>query len=113
MEIKQVAKNGIITQAVKTYDELTQEELNILRIPATTAIEDYANFKCYWNKQGEIIRVVVGEFAELKRAEIEAERNNPDWIDVFKVAQGKHVRKGLFTNKEREAIKIKYGVQSC
>ncbi|MCI5708008.1 hypothetical protein [Veillonella caviae] len=113
MEIKQVAKNGIITQAVKTYDELTQEELNILRIPATTAIEDYANFKCYWNKQGEVIRVVVGEFAELKREEIKAHANEPTWVDVFKVAQGKHVREGLFTNKEREAIKIKYGAKSC
>lgn len=113
MEIKQVAKNGIITCAIKKYNELTPEDLNALRIPVGSNVEDYTNFDCWYNKNGEIIRVVAGEFAELKRAEIEAERNNPDWIDVFKVAQGKHVRKGLFTNKEREAIKIKYGVQSC
>ena len=113
MEVRQIAKNGIITYAIKRFEELTTMDLNALRIPVGSKVEDYADFKCYYNKQGEIIRIVAGDFSEVKRAEIEAERNNPDWIDVFKVAQGKHVREGLFTNKEREAIKIKYGAKSC
>lgn len=88
-------------------------ELKALQIPATDSIDDYANFKCYYNKRGEIVRIVKGDFSEAKIAQIKAHENDPTWIDVFKVSQRKHVREGLFTNKEREAIKIKYGTKVC
>ena len=45
MIINRQHANGTILEAIKTLDELTQEELDFFRVPATYKITDFATFR--------------------------------------------------------------------
>lgn len=83
MEIHQQHQNGQILRAIKSYEELTLEERQMLRIPLTYKLEDYADFVVHYNKSGRLTLVAPKHFSKEKIAEIEANRGN-DLVDMFK-----------------------------
>lgn len=58
MEILSRAKNGVVVEAVKSFNELTQKEKSAMVLIAGTSVEDYATFKITQNKKGEKLKVV-------------------------------------------------------
>jgi len=74
MEILQKAKNGTIIGAVKTWDEMTEEE----RESIVHTHEDYDTFTIMRNKKGEIINVYGRDFTAAKKKEIEDSRGEMD-----------------------------------
>lgn len=80
MIINRQHANGTILEAIKTLDELTQEELDFFRVPATYKITDFATFRVDRNKNGKITHIREKSFSE----EHEANRNNFDLVDMFK-----------------------------
>ena len=89
MIIKTQAKNGVITQAVKTYDELTAEEKKKLVFVSGTKKEFYENYIVNYNKKGDLLRVQCHESTSertkevnIKSAEIKATPNIGDFLDA-------------------------------
>lgn len=80
MIINRQHANGTILEAIKTLDELTQEELDFFRVPATHKITDFATFRVDRNKDGKITRIAHKTFTE----EYKANRNNVDIVGLFK-----------------------------
>lgn len=80
MIINRQHKNGTILVAIKTLDELTQEELDFFHVPATYKITDFAIFRVDRNKNGKITRIAHKSYSE----EYKANRNNVDIVDMFK-----------------------------
>ena len=64
MKILGTAGNGTITQAIKTYDELSDKEKAVLVIPATSQVSDYETFLVNQNKHGEKLNVKPRKFTE-------------------------------------------------
>lgn len=87
MIINRQHANGTILEAIKTLDELTQEELDFFRVPATHKITDFATFRVDRNKNGKITHIREKSFSE----EHKANRRNIDIARMF--------------NKVEEAIK--------
>lgn len=58
MEIVRQHENGTILVAIKTYEELTKDELDKLTLAATETVENYKNFKIDRNKHGRVTRAV-------------------------------------------------------
>ena len=80
MIINRQHKNGTILEAIKTLEELTQEELDFFKVPATYKITDFATFRVDRNKDGKITRIAHKSYTE----EYKAKRNNADLVDMFK-----------------------------
>lgn len=53
MIVKEKAQNGRILIALKSYDELTDEELANLIIPDGQSKDDYINYQVRYNKKGK------------------------------------------------------------
>ena len=87
MIINRQHANGTILEAIKTLDELTQEELDFFRVPATYKITDFETFRVDRNKNGKITRIAYKTFTQ----EHKANRSNIDIARMF--------------NKVEEAIK--------
>lgn len=78
-----VAGNGQAINEVVSYEDLTAEEKEMLIIPATNSVEDYANFQVRHNKKGELLGVQVHDFTEAKSEEIEESMDKPNVLDVY------------------------------
>lgn len=78
-----IAGNGQAINEVVSYEDLTQEEKEILIVPATDSIEDYANFQVRHNKKGELLGVQAHDFTEAKSKEIEGNMDKPNMLDVY------------------------------
>lgn len=77
------AKNGQALNEVVSYDELTDEEKEMLVVPATDRVEDYASFQVRHNKKGELLGVKVHDFSEAKSKEIDDNMDKPNILDVY------------------------------
>lgn len=97
MEIKSTSKNGQVTQAIKTYEELTEEEKGKLRIPVTNELSDYANFTVHYNKKGDLLKVALGSFSDKKKAEL---AESVDFVDTLQVVFGE----GKAQEKAKERV---------
>lgn len=111
-----VAGNGQVINEVVSYEDLTAEEKEMLIVPATDSIEDYANFQVRHNKKGELLGVQVHDFVEAKSKEIEENMDKPNVLDVYtafgksetsikrsdrKAAKNKLERNGVFEKAKR------------
>lgn len=86
------AGNGQAINEVVSYEDLTQEEKEMLIVPATDNIEDYANFQVRHNKKGELLGVQVHDFTETKSKEIEENMDKPNILNVYVALVGvKHL----------------------
>lgn len=104
MEIKQTAGNGTAILVLKKYEELTNEERQALRIPATNTIEDYANFYVNRKKDGSLVRVWSKGFSDKMNAEIEyREKYEVDLLDTLTVKLGHGNSKAAKAAKKRIA----------
>ena len=94
-------------QAFRTYEELTEEERNVLVFPYTTSAEDYARYHVQYNKKGQLLRVEPKEFSASKKAKIEEASKRPNIMDICMAAAGKqkgpHMTK--MTAEERAAVR--------
>ena len=61
MIVKEKTQNGRILIALKSYDELTDEELANLIIPDGQSKDDYINYQVRYNKKGKLLGVSVYE----------------------------------------------------
>lgn len=86
MKIIEEVKNGVVVNAVKSYEELTDAEKEALVIPYSTAVSDYANFQVRYNKKGELLGVEVHDFSSDKN--VENEQPKVDVIDAMKLVNG-------------------------
>lgn len=80
-ETLEQSKNGVAVYERVTFDSLTVEEFNKLTLAADSNISDYSNFYVYHNKRNELLRVVVGDYSENKKKQIEADRKKPNILD--------------------------------
>lgn len=64
MIIKDQANNGQIVNAIKHYDELTDDEKARLIIPAGQSKDDYINYQVRYNKRGKLLGAAVHEMKE-------------------------------------------------
>lgn len=89
MIIKNKANNGVITLALKEYSELSNEERQALRIPATNTIEDYANFYVNRKKDGSLVRVWGKNFSDKMNEKIEhRQKYEADLVDAWQARLG-------------------------
>lgn len=116
MKILQQSKNGTITLCEKTFEELTDDELEKLVFSSGESKKDYKTYRIYRNKKNEIIRVVAYGFSNLKIKEIEEYENKINILDVCSIAfakkQSKIYQKARkkFTDEEAKFIKNKFTV---
>lgn len=82
MKILDTAKNGQPVNVIKTFDELTDEELAELRFPAGSTANDYANYGVQYNKKGELLRVSVHDFSQSQQETIGASQDKVNVLDV-------------------------------
>lgn len=64
MKILQTSKNGVATQIEKSYNELTEIELQKLVFPAGDAAEKYENYTVHYDKNKELVRISPGEYTK-------------------------------------------------
>lgn len=105
MGIKATAKNGQVTQAIKTYEELTKEEKKALIIPATNQLSDYADFSVSYNKKGVLLKVSANTLSEESKSELD---ESIDFVDTLQVKFG--TGKAKQKAKERVNEKLKNDV---
>lgn len=78
-----MAGNGQTINEVVSYEDLIQEEKEMLIVPATDNVEDYATFQVRHNKKGELLGVQVHDFTEAKSKEIKENMDKPNILDVY------------------------------
>lgn len=93
MLVKQIAKNGVVVNAIKDFSELTEEEKQNLHVPYGTITSDYKNFQVRYNKKGVLLGVKGYDFTEEMNAKIEEESNKPDLLDYLTVMNPKAATK--------------------
>ena len=89
MLVKQIAKNGVVVNAIKDFSELTGEEKQNLIFAYSESKEDYKNYQVRYNKKGVLLGVTGYDFSEKMNAKIEEESNKPDWIDYLTIINPK------------------------
>ncbi|MEN2665544.1 hypothetical protein AAG897_12715 [Lacticaseibacillus rhamnosus] len=103
MRVFQQHSSGIILNAIKSYDELTDEEKAAMRLEYGTSKEDYATYQVRRNKHNEIRQVTGYEYSAKKKAEIKAQSSKPSIVDAMNVLYGKGKQKAEAVDKYREA----------
>lgn len=104
MKILEKAKNGQPVYLLKKYEELTASELEKLRFPYPDSKEDYKNYAVHYNKKGELIRVVVHDFSDKVKKEIEKNSNQPNILDSMQVLFGKKHSRVYQASKKRLSV---------
>ena len=89
MIINQTAKNGVVVNALKTYEELTEAEKDAMIFHAGETTWNYKNYQVRYNKKAELIGVQGHDFSDEYRAELDARMGQPDIIDAMNVVYGK------------------------
>lgn len=87
MIIKDQTKNGQIVNAIKSYDELTDEEKAALTFAWTESKEDYANYQVRYNKHGFLLGVKGHDLSEKKIKELS--QPHIDMVDSMQLLYGK------------------------
>lgn len=64
MKILQTAKNGVAIQLEKSYNELTETELQKLVFPAGDTAAKYQSYMVHYNKNKELIRISPSEYTD-------------------------------------------------
>lgn len=103
MRVFQQHSSGIILNAIKSYDELTDEEKAAMILAYGTSKEDYDTYQVRRNKHNEIRQVTGYEYSEKRKAEIEAQSSKPNIVDAMNVLYGKGRQKADAVDKYREA----------
>lgn len=98
MIIKDQAKNGQIVNAIKSYDELNDEEQARLIIPAGQSKNDYINYQVRYNKKGKLLGVAVHEMKETK------EDTGIDMVDSMQLLFGNKHSKAYQSAKKRAGV---------
>ena len=98
MIIKDQAKNGQIVNAIKSYDELTDDEQARLIIPAGQSKDDYINYQVRYNKKGRLLGVAVHELKET------AEDTGIDIVDSMQLLFGNKHSKAYQAAKKRVGV---------
>lgn len=98
MIIKDRAKNGQVLNAIKSYDELTDEELANLIIPDGQSKDDYINYQVRYNKKGKLLGVSVYEMKENK------EDAGIDMVDSMQLLFGNKHSKTYQSAKKRAGV---------
>lgn len=98
MEIRREHKNGVILEAIKTYEELTEEEKGRLVISSAEKISDYKNFRVDRNKKDEISRVKGYDLSKERSRQL---NERVDFVDALQVVYGKKGSKQQRKAKER------------
>lgn len=81
MKNVQRANNGQIVSAIKAYNELSAQEKDILVIPATTTLDDYADFQIRYNKAGKLLGCKLHSYSAKYSAKLTQKTSHPNLID--------------------------------
>lgn len=95
MIIKEQAKNGQIVNAIKSYNELTDDEQARLIIPAGQSKDDYINYQVRYNKRGKLLGVAVHEMKETTKD------TGIDIVDSMQLLFGDRMSKAYRDAKKR------------
>lgn len=98
MIVKEKAQNGRILIALKSYDELTDEELANLIIPDGQFKDDYINYQVRYNKKGKLLGVSVYEIKESK------EDAGIDMVNSMQLLFGNKHSKAYQSAKKRAGV---------
>ena len=98
MIIKDQTKNGQIVNAIKSYDELTDDEQAHLIIPAGQSKDDYINYQVRYNKKGKLLGVAVHELKET------TEDTGIDMVDSMQLLFGSKHSKAYQAAKKRVGV---------
>ncbi|UYN56965.1 hypothetical protein OFW50_02350 [Lacticaseibacillus chiayiensis] len=101
MRIDQQHPNGTIMNAIKTYDELADDEKARIVLPFGDTIEDYSTYRVRRNKKNEIRSVVGANYSSKRKAEIASRANEPNIVDAMNVLYGKGKQKDEAVAKYR------------
>lgn len=109
MKIDQQHPNGTIMNAVKTYNELTNDEKAAMTFKKGYTIEDYDNYRIRRNRKNEIISAegralsAKGNFKDFaEREKFEAEHPaGPNIVDAMNILYGKDKQKDEAVAKYR------------
>ena len=102
MIIKDQANNGQILNALKSYDELTDEEKEALIFAWTESKEDYANYQVRYNKHGLLLGVKGHDFSEKKIKELG--QPHIDMVDSMQLLYGNKHSKAYQAAKKRAGV---------
>ncbi|WP_255323883.1 helix-turn-helix domain-containing protein [Lacticaseibacillus paracasei] len=101
MKIDQQHPNGTIMNAIKTYDELADDEKARIDLPFGDTIEDYSTYRVRRNKKNELRSVVGANYSSKRKAEIARRANEPNIVDAMNVLYGKGKQKAEAVAKYR------------
>lgn len=101
MRIDQQHPNGTIMNAIKTYDELADDEKARIGLPFGDTIEDYSTYRVRRNKKNELRSVVGANYSSKRTAEIARRANEPNIVDAMNVLYGKGKQKAEAVAKYR------------
>lgn len=90
MKILNQHPNGVALIALKTYDELSPEELDKLSISSDKKVEDFETFIVHRKKTGEIFKVKGYRFSDEYFDKI---KNKPDFVDILAVFHNEEDKK--------------------
>lgn len=89
MKILQQAKNGVMVSGLKSYEELDEAELSVLRFQSGTSKDDYTDYQVRYNKKGELLGVSANEFTEDKKVKVdEGGKEAQAYFDGFNILYG-------------------------
>lgn len=114
MKIISQSKKGIITNAIKTHNELAEDELASLRFAFGEGTADYADYQVRRNGKNELLGVKPYTHSAAKSAAIEEATAQPDIMDAMQVVYGrgrakaqavkKYADAGFTENEVKEAV---------
>lgn len=99
MIILNTGKNGEILSALKSYEELSEADLNDLKLAYGDSKEDYINYSIQYRKDGSAVHVKPYAFSEKKHAELDAQDGKPDVLDAANVMFGNRKQAGKSIKK--------------
>lgn len=109
MKIIDTAKNGVVVNSLKNYDELNQEEREALVIPFGSCLEDFANFQVRYNKKGELLGIKGYDFTEEASEEINIQGHHAQaYMDMMTV---RYSRNTHAKHESRERLEKLTGVR--
>ena len=89
MKIKQQTKSGIITEAIKTYDELAEDEVQSLVFAFGDSQEDFADYQVRRNGKGVLLGVRPNNYTEEKSQRVREDGDAAQrYMDAMAVLYG-------------------------
>lgn len=101
MIIRGQAKNGQIVNAIKSYNELTDNEQAHLMLPYGDSKDDYINYQVRYNRKGTLLGV---SGHELKETDEDA---GVDMVDSMQLLFGNKRSKAYQSAKKRAGVASK------